>query len=648
MRYLEIALTNRCNLGCAHCFYQCGKSGRDLDEALVRRVLEEARDEGFGRVFFTGGEPFLHPRFDSILAHAHELGYLISVATNGWSLPNRLDLLTRHNVTAIALSLAGGRPESHDRVKGEGSFERVLAGIQACRERQILTQVSFIVDRRNVREWRNALDIMDREGVTAGVFTPALPQGRALQEGLALNAREAAEVAAALRGRVAESGRNRSASDLFQDAGYCPYFMGSNYFLAWDGWSYRCANAVYPKTRLADHNAGDFRACLVETAEKLNRCVERAIERGRCFVNCADCLGEAMEPDARRYFDQPSDMTFTSESLLQVSPVPGGKQKPKAVIPVPTSLHVLLTRQCDLKCNYCYLGCGEEKAEHLDIALLEKLLKEGRSLGIGNVVFTGGEPLLYPHLERAMALAADLGYRLSLSTAAWAFEEHVDLFLRHRDTFFIFGLDGASEAVNDAIKGREGAYRRVMDAIDWCHRHGYATGLHMTVTRSNYRELADFIRLADHLQVGALMIGNIINTGRAAPHRLSPEEQQECHEVSQSLRGILERPMYSCSYLHEQRKPDLCGYLSMQNFCIDWRGRCNACSSLLDLDLPFPSLQDCSLEECIRYVRDVHSEFLRDREREFPMWHPDRRFDACGFCLEWFRRNSARYLNSAR
>ncbi len=86
---------------------------------------------------------------------------------------------------------------------------------------------------------------------------------------------------------------------------------------------------------------------------------------------------------------------------------------------VATDLRVSLTDRCNLRCSYCM------PAEGLDWLPGEQLLRPDElarllriavtRLGVTNVRFTGGEPLLSPHLEEVVEAAARLRPRPEIS-----------------------------------------------------------------------------------------------------------------------------------------------------------------------------------------------------------------------------------------
>jgi cyclic pyranopterin phosphate synthase len=79
---------------------------------------------------------------------------------------------------------------------------------------------------------------------------------------------------------------------------------------------------------------------------------------------------------------------------------------------VATDLRVSLTDRCNLRCNYCMPAEGLDwmpKSQMLSGAELARLLRIAVArLGVTNIRFTGGEPMLVPHLEDVVAATAAL------------------------------------------------------------------------------------------------------------------------------------------------------------------------------------------------------------------------------------------------
>jgi MoaA/NifB/PqqE/SkfB family radical SAM enzyme len=85
--------------------------------------------------YFTGGEPFLNPDMEAILAATLSVGPA-TVLTNGLLLDRercaRLAALSAGSDYSldVRVSLDGFTPESNDAIRGEGVFDRAMAGIR--------------------------------------------------------------------------------------------------------------------------------------------------------------------------------------------------------------------------------------------------------------------------------------------------------------------------------------------------------------------------------------------------------------------------------------------------------------------------------------------------------------------------------------
>ena len=135
-----------CNLRCNHCFIRCSPENDSLalmETAGVLRYLEEARQLGVKEIYFTGGEPFLHP--DILLILEQTLTYFpASVLTNGLPInPERADRLARIADSSpytleLRISLDHYDPDKNDAVRGKGTFKRILAAYKRLYDRGFL------------------------------------------------------------------------------------------------------------------------------------------------------------------------------------------------------------------------------------------------------------------------------------------------------------------------------------------------------------------------------------------------------------------------------------------------------------------------------------------------------------------------------
>jgi molybdenum cofactor biosynthesis enzyme MoaA len=126
-----------CNLACTHCLVSASptnKTHEHLKLADIRPYLEESASLGVREYYFTGGEPFLNPELEQILAATLKYG-AVTVLTNGLLLGRdrcaRLKNLadTTEYSLDFRVSLDGYDSESNDPIRGNGTFRRILRGV---------------------------------------------------------------------------------------------------------------------------------------------------------------------------------------------------------------------------------------------------------------------------------------------------------------------------------------------------------------------------------------------------------------------------------------------------------------------------------------------------------------------------------------
>ena len=127
-----------CNLECRHCFISCSPHNHSfgfLDLHTVQRVLDESVHLGVKEYYFTGGEPFLNRDLVPILESTLRLGPA-TVLTNGTMFKDEwLGRLQRAEADSpysleLRVSIDGFTAAQNDPIRGPGTFERALRGIE--------------------------------------------------------------------------------------------------------------------------------------------------------------------------------------------------------------------------------------------------------------------------------------------------------------------------------------------------------------------------------------------------------------------------------------------------------------------------------------------------------------------------------------
>lgn len=175
------------------------------------------------------------------------------------------------------------------------------------------------------------------------------------------------------------------------------------------------------------------------------------------------------------------------------------------------------TRSCNLSCRHCYASAAPEAAPN------ELTTEEGfaflRSLadfGVPAVLVSGGEPLMRRDIFDLLERGTSLGLRMVLSTNGVLIDAETARRLKALGVSYAgISLDGLRE-VNDAFRGRAGAFDRTLAAFRNCREAGQRAGLRLSLTRTTVRDLPGIFRLVEDEKIARVCIYHLVAAGRGA------------------------------------------------------------------------------------------------------------------------------------
>jgi selenobiotic family peptide radical SAM maturase len=156
-----------------------------------------------------------------------------------------------------------------------------------------------------------------------------------------------------------------------------------------------------------------------------------------------------------------------------------------------------VTQACDLHCKHCY-DRSDRSPMPLTMAMdiLDGLFDFCQRMHVrGQVTFTGGNPLLYPHVEEVYNAASDYGFDIAILGNPTPIERIKNLMEIARPVYFQISLEGLAEH-NDHIRGK-GHFTRSLAFLDGLRSLGIYTMVMLTLTRDNLDQvlpLAELLR----------------------------------------------------------------------------------------------------------------------------------------------------------
>jgi MoaA/NifB/PqqE/SkfB family radical SAM enzyme len=279
-------------------------------------------------------------------------------------------------------------------------------------------------------------------------------------------------------------------------------------------------------------------------------------------------------------------------------------------------LVVELTNRCNLRCQHCF---DERHAAtgDLPLAILEKVLREGKDCGIDHLSFTGGEPTIHRQFDEIVRRVCEAGYTFSFVSNGVRIPQIYPLLVAYRSSFHgaTFSLDGAREDTHDALRGN-GSYRQVMRAASICVFKNLPFALNMVLTARNRQEVGEMVELAARLGSGGIRFGHLMQTPDTALHGLdlSPQERRDIETEIWRLKESASVHVTMAPGYYSESPFFPCGPLELEEFNLDYRGNLTLCCQLSGFtggnagtDV-MGNLHDVSLAEaCGRFGRRVET-----------------------------------------
>ncbi len=272
----------------------------------------------------------------------------------------------------------------------------------------------------------------------------------------------------------------------------------------------------------------------------------------------------------------------------------------------PMSLLAEVTFRCPLKCPYCSNPLHMNRyREELDTETWLRVLREAAELGVIQVHFSGGEPLVRRDLVELVREARVLDLYSDLSTGAtvatpqkWDALKEAGL-----DAVQVSVLDSRAES-NDRLAGAP-SFTAKREAVAYAKSLGFPITLNVVLHRQNLDRLQEIIAMAREWDVEKIELAHVQYTGwaylnRAAllPTRAQLDRALEIVEAAETeYEGEMRILHVLPDYYQQYPKPCLNGW-GTTFLTVAPDGAALPCQTAREIPgLEFPNVRDAPLDE---------------------------------------------------
>lgn len=177
-----------------------------------------------------------------------------------------------------------------------------------------------------------------------------------------------------------------------------------------------------------------------------------------------------------------------------------------------------VTHECPLVCVHCSSDASPTAPRQMTEADCLRIIREAADLGAREIALSGGEPLTWGPLPRAVAEARTAGMRTSIYTSGTAdgAGAKLDAVRSAGAGRIVLSIFGDAADAHERVTRRPGSFTKTISAA----RHGLAIGLevefHFVPFASTYPLLRGVVDLARSLGVHRLSVLRFVPQGRGA------------------------------------------------------------------------------------------------------------------------------------
>ncbi|MEK6936803.1 MAG: radical SAM protein [Nanoarchaeota archaeon] len=183
----SIVVTYKCNLRCPMCFlwkgpgeYDKQHDKKELSTEEMYNLIDDFAEIGTAGIGFTGGEPILRPDMLDLIKYTKQKGMVTHMSSNGTIIASKqiARKVVESGLDAIGFSVDGALPETHDAIRGNGSYEKVLQAIDNIVElrKELKSRIKIVVvnvvSNYNVDQLIDLVTILKKKGVDHISFMP--------------------------------------------------------------------------------------------------------------------------------------------------------------------------------------------------------------------------------------------------------------------------------------------------------------------------------------------------------------------------------------------------------------------------------------------------------------------------------------------
>lgn len=168
-----------CNFSCKMCYVrktysQIKQEGKDIiDWKQWLALAKECKKAGTLYILLSGGEPFLYPHFKELYTSLHEMGFVLSINSNGTMIDEEtIEWLKKVAPSRINITLYGSSRETYSRLCGNpDGYDKAIKAILMLKETGIPVVINASMIPENSDDMKSIIEFGKKHQINTRVST---------------------------------------------------------------------------------------------------------------------------------------------------------------------------------------------------------------------------------------------------------------------------------------------------------------------------------------------------------------------------------------------------------------------------------------------------------------------------------------------
>lgn len=189
---------------------------------------------------------------------------------------------------------------------------------------------------------------------------------------------------------------------------------------------------------------------------------------------------------------------------------------------MPITANFIVTRNCNCNCIFCGVEHKSLKKDlESDYNKIKHIIDRLDESGIFRINFFGGEPLVYPHIIKAVKYAKSKNFYTSMVSNGLALSE--SMCEDFKNTLDVIGISiHGLEDTHNSLTRIPNSFKNAIKSLKLLNKYNIPVCINMTVTKNNYTEIPQLVSL---IVKEAHVTGFCFN--RCIPNKCIPDSTNE-------------------------------------------------------------------------------------------------------------------------